>query len=169
MSEARHGTYEEFEARAGDFGVTVTRVPPAEATATIADIVADPAVGAPLPWDDVSLPEGVPTDPTPAALDAAVTGVSAGALAIADYGSVVLRATPAGGEPVSLFPDLHVAVIREDDVVADMETAFEWFGEQFREHRDSAIIATGPSATADMGSLVKGAHGPRDVHVVVVR
>ena len=66
-------------------------------------------------------------------------------------------------------PDPNVAVVREDAIVPDMTAAFSWFGERFREERESAIIATGPSATADMGELVLGAHGPKDVHVVVVR
>jgi L-lactate dehydrogenase complex protein LldG len=102
-------------------------------------------------------------------LDAATTGVTAAGLAIADYGSLLLRATPDGSEPVSLFPDLHVAVLRASDIVPDMETALSRFGEDCRDRRQSAIVATGPSATADMGALVRGAHGPTEVHVVVVR
>ncbi len=68
---------------------------------------------------------------------------------------------------MSLFPDLHVPVLRESDLVADMPTAIERLGPQLREGH-SAIVATGPSATADMGSLVKGAHGPKDVHVLLL-
>lgn len=169
MSEVAGETYDRFVTRAADFGVETTRVSADEATTAIADAVTSPAVGVPLPWDDVSLPEGVATDPTPTDLDEAVTGVTAAALAIADYGSIVLRASPEGTEPVSLFPDHHVAVLRERDVVPDMATAFEWFGDEFRSTRGSAIIATGPSATADMGALVKGAHGPKEVTVVMVR
>jgi L-lactate dehydrogenase complex protein LldG len=30
------------------------------------------------------------------------------------------------------------------------------------------VFATGPSATADMGELVYGAHGPREVAVLLV-
>ncbi|MCT9094826.1 LUD domain-containing protein [Haloarchaeobius sp. HME9146] len=169
MTGVESDVAEQWAARAGDFGVEVTWTTADEATAAIADLVDDPAVGAPLPWDDVSLPEGVQTDPTPAALDAAKTGVTAADLAVAEYGSLVLRQTPEGSEPASVFPDLHVAVLRADDVVPDMAAAFEWLGDELRETRDSAILATGPSATADMGALVKGAHGPKAVHVVVIR
>ncbi len=168
MSDAQTGLYDEFAERAGEYDVTLNRVPTAGATDAIADALEEPAVGAPLPWDDVALPDAVETDPTPGDLDAAVTGVTAADLAVADYGSIVLRSTPEGVEPVSLFPDLHVAVLRESDIVPDMEAAFEWLGEQFRESGDSAILATGPSATADMGALVQGAHGPKEVHVVVI-
>lgn len=127
-----------------------------------------PTVGVPLPFDGVSLPGWVNDDPTPTDLREANTGVTAAGIGIADYGSVVLPATPEGTEPVSLFPETHVAVLRTSDIVPGMPDAFAWLGEEFRAGTDSAIIATGPSATADMGALVKGAHGPKDVHVVML-
>ena len=95
--------------------------------------------------------------------------MTAAGLGIADYGSVVLPSTPAGTEPVSLSPDRHVAVLRTDDVVPGMPEAFDSLAAEFRNgDHGSAILATGPSATADMGELVKGAHGPKDVHVVML-
>jgi L-lactate dehydrogenase complex protein LldG len=160
--------YELFTASASEYGVNCRRVAPGSASELISDLVTDPAIGTPLPWDDVSLPPDVTTDPTVADLDRAVTGVTAASLAIAEYGSVVLRADDHGSEPVSLFTDRHVAVVREADIVRDMPAAFEFLGEALRETRDSAIVATGPSATADMGSLVQGAHGPKEVEVLVV-
>lgn len=169
MTETSTDTYDQFVTEAQSYDVEVTRVSEEEVSETLADAVEPPAVGAPLPWEGVSLPEDIPTDPSPATLDGAVTGVTPASLAIADYGSLVLEPSPDGREPVSLFVDLHVAVLREGDIVPDMPAAFEWLGESFRENRGSAILATGPSATADMGALVKGAHGPKDVHVVVVR
>jgi L-lactate dehydrogenase complex protein LldG len=168
VSETSADTYDLFETRAGDYGVELTRVEPSEAPEAIAAAVEEPAVGAPLPWDEVSLPSSVPTDPTPAQLEAAVTGVSGAELGVADYGSIVLRQDVNGSEPISLFIDKHVAVLREEDIVPDMEAAFAWLGEEFREKRDSAILATGPSATADMGALVQGAHGAKTVEVIVL-
>ncbi len=169
MTDVSDQTYDRFASRAADYGVELTRVSAEDAPGVIADAVEEPVVGAPLPWEDVALPGSVPTDPSPAQLDEAVTGVTAARLAIADYGSIVLRATPGGTEPVSLFPDRHLAVLRERDLVPDMEAAFEWLGDELRATRGSAVLATGPSATADMGALVQGAHGPKAVHVVVVR
>jgi L-lactate dehydrogenase complex protein LldG len=49
-----------------------------------------------------------------------------------------------------------------------MPEAFSWLAEHVTSEGGSAIVATGPSATADMGALVKGAHGPKVVHVVVL-
>ena len=161
-------TVETFERSLDRLEVDATRVAPSEFDEALSDVVRAPAVGVPLPFEGVDLPASVTTDPTPAELEAAVTGVTAAGIGIADYGSVLIQSRPDGTEPVSLFPDLHVAVLRTDDVVPGMPEAFEWFGEQTRTGHRSGIVATGPSATADMGALVKGAHGPMEVHVVLV-
>jgi L-lactate dehydrogenase complex protein LldG len=167
-SQSNDEPYATFVARATEYGIEPERVPPEEVRERLDALLQGPAVGTPLPWEDVALPDAVTTDPTAPELEAAVTGVTGAERAIAEYGSLVLRADEAGSEPVSLFVDLHVAVVREDDILPDMAAAFEWFGDELRETRDSAIIATGPSATADMGALVQGAHGPKDVEVLVV-
>lgn len=135
---------------------------------TLRTVCADPTVGTPLPWDDVALPDWVDTDPTAADVRAAATGVSHAGIGIADYGSVVLPATTDGTEPVSLYPETHVPVLRRSDLVDGMPEAFSWLAENVTAEGGSAIVATGPSATADMGALVKGAHGPKAVHVVVL-
>jgi len=167
MSDARRETVDRFATRARDHGAEVTRVPASEASATVADLVDSPAVGVPLPFEGVQLPESVQTDLTPERLDRATTGVTAASLGVADYGSLLLEMTPAGEEPASLFPDKHVAVLRESDVLPDIAGMLSRLADQ--ERPTSGILATGPSATADMGDLVLGAHGPSEVDVVVVR
>lgn len=167
MSVDSGTTLERFASSLSDLEVELTRTEPDGFEAAIAGIVREPAVATPLPFDGVSLPDAIDDEPTPAALEAARTGVTAAAMGIANYGSVVLPATPDGAEQVSLFPDLHVAVLREGDLVADMPTAIARLGPWLRDG-ESAIVATGPSATADMGALVRGAHGPAEVHVVVL-
>lgn len=128
-----------------------------------------PAVGVPLPFEGATLPADVTADPTTVELEAARTGVTAADFAIAEYGSVVLRPTATGEEPVSLFVDRHVAVVAESDVLPDMVSAFERLAAVAAgDGPGDAIIATGPSATADMGELVKGAHGPTAVHVLLL-
>lgn len=161
-------TYDQFATEAGRYGVELTEASPEAVPDAIDEAIEQPAVGIPLPWDGVNLPENVTKDPTSKDIDEAVTGVTAASLAVAEYGSIVLRQDEHGSEPVSLFNDKHVAVLRKEDIVQDMTQAFEWFGEEFRNTRDSAIIATGPSATADMGALVQGAHGPKQVEVIVI-
>ncbi len=156
----------EFETEVERYGVSVVETSPEDATATIEEQMETPAVGVPL--DMADLPEDVTTDPTPAELDTAVTGITEASLGIASYGSIGLQSDEIGSEPVSLFIDHHIALLDADDVVPDMETAFGKLGERFREQRDSTILATGPSATADMGALVQGAHGPKDVTIILL-
>ncbi|MFC7096100.1 LutC/YkgG family protein [Halobaculum marinum] len=145
---------------------TVHRVAPEGVADAVAAVLDPPAVGVSLP-DGLDLPPSVVTDPTPADLDAAATGVTAASLGIADYGTVVLAADAAGSEQVSLFPERHVVVLRATDLVPGMREAVGALGDRLRDGA-SAVLATGPSATADMGDLVIGAHGPREVDVVLV-
>jgi L-lactate dehydrogenase complex protein LldG len=147
-----------------------SRVSEPGVAAALEDLVEGPAVGAPGPVLDESALEalGVKTAPTPRQIAAARTGVTAARLGIADYGSVVIEGGPDATEAASLFPERHIAVLRVADVVPDMPAAFGRLGPLLREEATTAILATGPSATADMGALVKGAHGPKAVHVVLV-
>jgi L-lactate dehydrogenase complex protein LldG len=137
--------------------------------AALSDVIEPPAVGAPLPFEAVSL-EGteVTTAPSPKEVDEARTGVTAVRMGIADYGSILIEARPDATEAASLFPALHVAVLRAADVVPDMAAAFQQLGPALRKEPTSAILATGPSTTADMGALVRGAHGPKRVHVIMI-
>lgn len=160
-----------FVSSLGDRGVGVREVGVDEVERVLESEITPPAVGAELrvvPVDLNSLDVDVNVDPTPTELDEAATGITDTTLGIADYGSVVVRGGPAGQEPLSLYPDHHVALLRGSDIVADMETAMVEIGESVREGNRSHVIATGPSATADMGALVEGAHGPKSVTVVVV-
>lgn len=148
--------------------VEASCVPPDDVTGAVDNFLRGEAVAATFDRDDITLPDAVTVDPTAAELEAASTGVTSGAFAIADYGSVVLPSTSKGNELVSLFVNRHVVVVDHRDIVADMERAHERFERDIPDEYGSAVIATGPSSTANMGALVKGAHGPREVRVVVV-
>jgi L-lactate dehydrogenase complex protein LldG len=158
-----------FESSLARVDVALTRTTTDALADELADIVESPAVGIALPFEGASLPSDVVTDPTTAELEDATTGVTAAGFAVAEYGSVVVRPTAEGEEPVSLFVDRHVAVVAESDVVPDMAAGIERLAEVAAgDGPRDAIVATGPSATADMGELVKGAHGPKAVDVVLL-
>lgn len=97
-----------------------------------------------------------------------ITGVDA---ALASTGSLVLMSGEGKHRLTSLLPDVHIAVLTPDQIVPDLET---WFSQQkqkgltaFRQSSNTVII-TGPSKTADIAQeLIKGAHGPREVHVII--
>jgi L-lactate dehydrogenase complex protein LldG len=150
-----------------------------DATEAISAVVESPAVGTPLPFEGLSLPETVETEFSPSDLDAAQTGVTPARHAIANYGTVTLASDPEGTELASLYAPRHVAVVAASAIVPDMETAYERLNGDIAGGTESAggltgtgadtqVLATGPSATADMGTLVEGVHGPHEVHVVLL-
>jgi L-lactate dehydrogenase complex protein LldG len=162
-----------FEGALEALGVTVSSTTESELEAAVTAAVTEPAVGIALDEtvgdETFSLAKTpITVDPTPAALREATTGVTDAELGVGDYGSLVLSMTEQASELVSLFVERHVAILHEEDIQPDMDTAVAELDERFTETNGSAIIATGPSATADMGALVKGAHGPKAVHVIVV-
>ena len=135
----------------------------------LSDAIERPAVGTCLPFEGISLTETeVSSEPTAAELEAAATGVTPAGIGIAEHGSVVIQSDEKGNEPVSLYPPKHVAVVRTDDIVPDVGGALEWLSGEFRDGRNSAVVATGASATGDMGALVEGVHGPETVHVLLL-
>lgn len=154
-------------------GVEWTQTPVDEFETVLRELATAPVVGARVPYDGVQLADmdglEIETDPSLTDLRAATTGVTAAAFAIADYGSTVFRTdTQPVTEHVSLFIDEHIVVLPKSRVKPDMAAAVAELGPLCREEGASSIIATGPSATADMGALVQGAHGPETVHVVVL-
>lgn len=151
-----------------DQSISLTRVCAADIEEFIEEAADEPVVGAQLPFEGVSLPDNVESNPTLSELEAAQTGVTSAHLAIAEYGSVVIGERGNESERTSLFVDTHIAVVAASDVVPSMADAIGHLGDAVRDGLSSAIIATGPSATADMGELVKGAHGPKSVHVVLI-
>jgi L-lactate dehydrogenase complex protein LldG len=93
--------------------------------------------------------------------------VTAAFCGIADSGTMVLHHSAAEGRRViSLLPDWHLCVLRASQVV---ETLPEYF-ERCPEAPVLATYISGPSATADIEmTRIKGVHGPRFLHVIVVR
>lgn len=162
-------TLESFEQSAKDASATVEVVHEADLNNAILSASEPPVVGTALRNDDIEFPDEINTDPNRRDLTSAKTGVTRAIGGIAEYGSLLLRIEDSVSEYLSLLPDRHVIVIKEGDIVPVMDQAIEIVAPLFREERADIIVATGPSGTADMGEFVQGAHGPSEVHIIVVR
>jgi L-lactate dehydrogenase complex protein LldG len=84
---------------------------------------------------------------------------------IAATGSVVLASSPDEPRSRHLLPDVHISLLREEAVVAELADLFAAFADGLP---GALAIVTGPSRSADIEQrLVVGVHGPREVHVVL--
>lgn len=98
--------------------------------------------------------------------------VSHARLAIADTGSLVLAS--GGNSPTGLafLPDTHVVILKRTDLVATLTNAMAmfatWTSDEGRSLPRAINIISGASRTADIaGKIVHGAHGPRQLCVVI--
>jgi L-lactate dehydrogenase complex protein LldG len=159
-----------FIERVADYRATVTRVTAGAVAAEISRILAvTTAVVVPAGFPAEWLPDRgwLSDDPTLATadLDRVEAALTTAALGIALTGTIVLDAGPGQGRrALTLIPDVHLCVIRADQIIADVPDALA--------HLDATsplTLISGPSATSDIElQRVEGVHGPRNLHVIVV-
>ena len=164
-----------FAERVAEYRATVHRVEESEVAETVERIASEAGarrIGIPSDFPDgwrarkVELVEDAPFSVHELdALDGALTGC---ALGIAEVGAFVLDGGEGQGRrALSLVPDLHICVVREDQVVSLVPEAVRKLEASVRAGRPLTFVA-GPSATSDIElDRVEGVHGPRTLHVVV--
>jgi L-lactate dehydrogenase complex protein LldG len=100
-----------------------------------------------------------------ARVDVGITGAD---YALADTGTLVMFASSEEARMISLLPPAHLAVVRKDRILTGLEELFTL--EPLPGQRSSSmVLITGPSRTADIEQiLIRGVHGPGELHVVAV-
>jgi L-lactate dehydrogenase complex protein LldG len=174
----RHDITALFAERAADYRAVVERVPGAGLGAAISRVLSARAAANPGPF---LVPDGLPggwlaevpgeitlarDEPplSPAELDRMSGVVTGCAVAIAETGTIILDHGPGQGRrALTLVPDFHLVVVREDQVAADLADAFT----RLAPARPHTLIS-GPSATSDIELIrVEGVHGPRNLHILL--
>ncbi|MBO1765393.1 LUD domain-containing protein [Allobranchiibius sp. GilTou38] len=159
-----------FVERVADYRATVHRCGASVVQERLSDILRARSIM------EIAVPRGFPTEWVPTVrtadepvsveeLDRISAVLTTCCLGIEQTGTIVLDAGPGQGPRVlTLVPDYHLVVVREDQVVAAVPDAV------------AALDATrpqtwisGPSATSDIElQRVEGVHGPRTLDVLLV-
>lgn len=155
-----------FAERVADYRAVVERCTVADLRDRVAAalpagarVVVPPGLGLDVPGQVVD------DDLTAAELDGLDAVVTRAVVGIAETGTIVLDHGPdQGRRAISLVPDVHVCIVAEDQVVADVPDAMGCL-----DPSRSLTWISGPSATSDIElDRVEGVHGPRTLHVLIV-
>ena len=108
-------------------------------------------------------------DPTAEELVNSPAGVTEAFAGVARTGSVCVDVGYQRTGMASLLAPLHVAIVAGETIVPQPRDLFDHDVLDGKGLARSFVFITGPSATADMGPLVRGVHGPHRLHIIVLR
>lgn len=98
---------------------------------------------------------------------ASFIGITAPNIGVADSATLVQLTIPGRPRSTSLLPAIHIAILNRDSIVADLSEVYALLRE--KDQLDSLVFISGPSKTADIEAhMVYGAHGPRELHLVLI-
>jgi L-lactate dehydrogenase complex protein LldG len=97
------------------------------------------------------------------------SAVSRARWGIAETGSLVLTSSPTQPTLYAFLPLRHIVILPKSNVVGHMEDFWRAFRDTNELMPRNINFVTGVSGTADIESkLVRGAHGPRQLHILLV-
>jgi L-lactate dehydrogenase complex protein LldG len=176
---SREEIVERFAERVAEYEATVRRVKTGELPSAIEEALTRRGVKrlvVPPHLPNEWIPEGVEglrdaVRPrlTKVELDGSDGVLTGCALGIAQTGTIVLDSGSAQGRrALTLLPDYHLCVVREDQIVGLVPEAFARLEETVKGEGRAIIFISGPSATSDIElDRVEGVHGPRTLEVLI--
>ncbi len=124
----------------------------------------DPLLAA-LPWEDepmLTVRHGASDGSDP-------VGISHAHAAIAEAGTLVLPSGANNPTTVNLLPDTHIVILEESAICGSIEAAFARLRAAGAALPRCVNLISGPSRSADIEqTLLLGAHGPRQLHTIIV-
>ena len=169
-----------FAQRTAEYEATIHRVSEAALPVAIAEALERRGVrrlvvppGLPGEWipEDVEILRDAPRHRlTKEELDESDGVLTGCALGIAQTGTIVLDAGESQGRrALTLLPDYHLCVVREDQILGLVPEAFAMLEETVKAEGRAITFISGPSATSDIElNRVEGVHGPRTLEVLIV-
>ena len=173
-------TIERFAENVAEYEATVRRVSEAGLKEVITEVCQERGIRRLVLPPDVPegwLPDGVEalrddigTRLTKQELDESDGVLTGCALGIAQTGTIVLDAGRGQGRrALTLLPDYHLCVVREEQIVSLVPQAFARLADAVKREGRAVTFISGPSATSDIElDRVEGVHGPRTLEVLIV-
>jgi L-lactate dehydrogenase complex protein LldG len=114
----------------------------------------------------VACPVGI--DRHRAACAESAAGITSAEYALADTGSLVMFANSEEARLISLLPPVHIAIIERSQILTGLDELLS-IAPRPADISSSMVLITGTSRTADIEQiLVRGVHGPGEVHVIIL-
>lgn len=120
-------------------------------------------------FSDFAADPRVVADATADEMVHSAAGVTEAFAAVASTGSVCINVSHDRTGMVSLLAPLQIAVVAAETIVPQPRDLFRADVLDGKGLTRDFVFVTGPSATADMGPLVRGVHGPHKLHIIVLR
>jgi L-lactate dehydrogenase complex protein LldG len=111
---------------------------------------------------------GVPFESGEESLQQLSVGITGCEFLIARLGSIMVSSKTS--RRLNVYPEIHVVIAYANQLVDDLKDAFVAVQAKYAGKLPSMLsVVTGPSRTADIEkTLVMGAHGPRELFVILV-
>jgi L-lactate dehydrogenase complex protein LldG len=95
-------------------------------------------------------------------------GITCADYALADTGTLVMLSSMEEARMISLLPPAHIAIVPKDRILGGLDDLLTRVPKP-ADLTSSMVLITGPSRTGDIEQiLVRGVHGPGEIHVVVI-